>query len=300
MATVERQCDRVLPVVPYRQWVLSLPWERRMKSPRSTGATHRVMTPMEFMARLSALVPPPRTPLVRYQGVVAPNSPWRVAVVPLPPVEEAIGVCGGGATVVAAASVAAVVAGAAVASTAPAKPTAAPSAAKAGRIDWARLLWRVWKVDGLKCPACDARMTIIAALTERTGIVRVLEHLGLSAEVPRLGRARRALRPVVTAGGGTPCAGCETVEAAVRPKGARTTCMGRWNRSGRLLPTLVGARVSHTGEFGPLARMRAGEGAALDALSTAELTLEGRGGPASSRRGLALVYRNVGASGDTV
>jgi hypothetical protein len=67
----------------------------RVKSPRSTGATHRVMTPMEFMARLSALVPPPRTPLVRYHGVVAPNSPWRVAVVPLPPVEVAVG-CGRG------------------------------------------------------------------------------------------------------------------------------------------------------------------------------------------------------------
>jgi hypothetical protein len=162
----------------------------RVKSPRSTGATHRVMTPMEFMARLSAPVPPPRTPRVRYHGVVAPNSPRRVAVVPLPPIEEAIGVCGGGATVVASASDAAVIAGGAVASTAPAKPAAAPSAARTGRIDWARLLWRVWKVDALKCPACEGRMTIIAALTERTGIVRVLEHLGLSAEVPRLGRAR--------------------------------------------------------------------------------------------------------------
>ena len=57
----------------------------RVKSPRSAGATHRVMTPMEFMARLSALVPPPWTPLVRYHGVVAPHSRRRVAVVRLPP-----------------------------------------------------------------------------------------------------------------------------------------------------------------------------------------------------------------------
>ena len=66
----------------------------RVKSPRSGAATHRVMTPMEFMGRLAALVPPPRTPLVRYHGVLAPNSPWRVAVVPLPPVAEE---CGDGA-----------------------------------------------------------------------------------------------------------------------------------------------------------------------------------------------------------
>jgi hypothetical protein len=32
---------------------------------------------MEFMARLAALVPPPRRPLVRYHGVFAPHSPWR-------------------------------------------------------------------------------------------------------------------------------------------------------------------------------------------------------------------------------
>lgn len=38
--------------------------------------------------------------------------------------------------------------------------------------------------------------------------------------------------------------------------------------SREILPTLTGARVSHTGKFGPLARTRAGEGAPLDALST--------------------------------
>jgi Putative transposase len=39
----------------------------RMKTPRR-GNTHRVMTPMEFMARLAILVPPPFFPLTRYHG----------------------------------------------------------------------------------------------------------------------------------------------------------------------------------------------------------------------------------------
>lgn len=34
----------------------------------------RVMTPLECLARLSSLVPPPRYPLVRYHGVLAPAS----------------------------------------------------------------------------------------------------------------------------------------------------------------------------------------------------------------------------------
>ncbi|MFI5298610.1 MAG: transposase [Polyangiales bacterium] len=46
------------------------------------GATHRVMTPIEFLARLAALIPPPRYPLVRYHGVLAPHAKWRSEIVP--------------------------------------------------------------------------------------------------------------------------------------------------------------------------------------------------------------------------
>jgi hypothetical protein len=49
------------------------------------SGTHRIMTPVEFLARLAALVAPPRYPLVRYHGVVAPHSKWRSAVVPRSP-----------------------------------------------------------------------------------------------------------------------------------------------------------------------------------------------------------------------
>jgi len=41
----------------------------------------RLMTPMQFLARLAALVPPPRHPLVRFHGVWAPHSRWRSNVV---------------------------------------------------------------------------------------------------------------------------------------------------------------------------------------------------------------------------
>ncbi|MFO0647286.1 MAG: transposase [Polyangiales bacterium] len=36
----------------------------RLKVSGGRGETHRIMEPMEFMARLAALVPPPRFPLV--------------------------------------------------------------------------------------------------------------------------------------------------------------------------------------------------------------------------------------------
>jgi hypothetical protein len=41
-----------------------------LKVPRK-GRTHRVMTAMEFMGRLVALIPPPRMPLVRFAGRAA-------------------------------------------------------------------------------------------------------------------------------------------------------------------------------------------------------------------------------------
>ena len=56
----------------------------RIKNLRDGRAKHRVMTPLEFLARLSALVPPPRYPLLRYHGALAPRSPWRRDIVPRP------------------------------------------------------------------------------------------------------------------------------------------------------------------------------------------------------------------------
>ena len=55
----------------------------QLKVPRK-GSTHRVMTPMDFMARLASLIPPPRIPTVRYHGVFAPRLSWRALVTPKP------------------------------------------------------------------------------------------------------------------------------------------------------------------------------------------------------------------------
>lgn len=57
----------------------------RIKKLRDGRAKHRVMTPLEFLARLAAIVPPPRYPLLRYAGVLGPRSSWRRDVVPRAP-----------------------------------------------------------------------------------------------------------------------------------------------------------------------------------------------------------------------
>jgi hypothetical protein len=54
----------------------------QVKATRHGRATERVMTPMQFMSRLVALIPPPRRPLWRYFGVFGPHSASRRCVVP--------------------------------------------------------------------------------------------------------------------------------------------------------------------------------------------------------------------------
>ena len=51
---------------------------------RGRRGKHRMMTGIEFMARLAAIIAPPRYPLVRFAGVLAPRSAWRREVVPQP------------------------------------------------------------------------------------------------------------------------------------------------------------------------------------------------------------------------
>ena len=59
-----------------------------LKTPYDDGTSHVVLSPMEFMGHLIALVPKPRVNLTRFHGVFSPNSKLREFVVPTKPVDE--------------------------------------------------------------------------------------------------------------------------------------------------------------------------------------------------------------------
>lgn len=145
--------------------------ELKLKTPWRDGTTHLVMSPLEFMQRLAALVPRPRLHLIRFHGVLAPNAKLRPLVVPQgPEVQEQ-------ATEVAVASVG----------------EAEAVAARPHRISWARLLKRVFDIDMQHCPNCGAgELKIIAAILERPVIEKILTHLGLDPQPPPRGGARGA------------------------------------------------------------------------------------------------------------
>ena len=58
-----------------------------LKTPYDDGTSHIVLSPMEFIGRLTALVPKPRVNLTRFHGVFSPRSRLREHVVPGKPVD---------------------------------------------------------------------------------------------------------------------------------------------------------------------------------------------------------------------
>ena len=54
----------------------------QLKSAWRDGTTHIVISPLEFMQRLAALVPRPRLHLIGFHGVLAPHARVRAALVP--------------------------------------------------------------------------------------------------------------------------------------------------------------------------------------------------------------------------
>jgi len=122
-----------------------------LKHPFRDGTTHVLFEPLDFIARLAALVPRPRAHLVRYHGLFAPNANHRQHIVtgPSSTAPQDRGQCPTGETH-------------------EPKPTAPMS--------WIQRLRRVFEIDLRFCPRCGGHMRVIADITEPTLIARILAH----------------------------------------------------------------------------------------------------------------------------
>jgi hypothetical protein len=155
---------------------------------RGAKADELTLTPLELIARIAALVPPPRTHRHRYFGVLAPNSPLRAAVTalaaPAQPAKQVVVQTEPAATGVGAPGV--VVPDNAVP---PMPEPATPKRSKAHYL-WAVLIARIYEVFPLLCPKCGGQMRLIAFITEGTQIRRILDHIGVDSEPPHISPAR--------------------------------------------------------------------------------------------------------------
>ena len=111
------------------------------KHPFRDGSTHVVLEPLDFMARLAALVPRPRLNLTRFHGVFAPNFKRRSEVVPRR-VRGRVDV----------------------------DQPLAP-------MTWAQRLRRVFAIDIETCPECGGKLRVIACIEEPALVARILGHV---------------------------------------------------------------------------------------------------------------------------
>ena len=135
-----------------------------LKRPFRDGTTHVLFEPIDFIARLAALVPRPRAHLVRYHGVFAPNARHRRLIVPRHP------------------------------------RTHTPQGENTSEIPTAPLTWmarlnRVFAIDVESCPKCGAKLHVISEVTEPIVIARILEHVKQRERRDRNPRAPPVLLP---------------------------------------------------------------------------------------------------------
>nr|BEI32170.1 putative transposase [Pseudoalteromonas sp.] len=129
--------------------------------------THVIFEPLDFIARLAALMPKPRVNLTRFHGVFAPNSRHRALVTPAKR--------GRGNKVRVADE--------------PATP-----AQRRASMTWAQRLKRVFNIDIETCSGCGGAMKVIACIEDPIVIKQILDHLKHKAETSGPGRYPKAGR----------------------------------------------------------------------------------------------------------
>lgn len=125
-------------------------------TPWKNGTTHVEFEPIEFIAKLAALVPPPRAHLTRFHGVFAPNANLRAQLTP---------------------------SGRGKRSATDAEPVDVnanddhrPPDERRRAMNWAQRLKRVFNIDVSTCAHCGGAVRIVASVEEPTAIRAILDH----------------------------------------------------------------------------------------------------------------------------
>lgn len=124
-----------------------------LKTPFRNGTTHVIFEPLDFVARLAALVPKPRVNLTRFHGVFAPNSRHRAAITPSGR--------GRGSNK----------------NRDRLHPDDSTPAERHAAMAWAQRLKRVFQIDIETCEKCQGPVRIVACIEDPAVIRQILAHL---------------------------------------------------------------------------------------------------------------------------
>ncbi len=128
----------------------------QLKTPCSDGTTHVIFEPLDFIAKLAALVPKPRVNLTRFHGVFAPNSKHRVEVTPAKR--------GKGAK--------------------HREDDDKTPEQRHQSMTWAQRLKRVFNIDVSICQKCGGEAKVIACIEDQAVIDKILNYLQAKGALP--------------------------------------------------------------------------------------------------------------------
>mgnify|MGYP001817731260 CR=1 FL=1 len=159
-----------------------------MKAPWSDGTRAVSMSPLGLIARLCALVPPPRFHTVRYHGVLAPHAALRPFVVPGADHDETIDndridLLIGQLDLFPLPDI----------PSTPRLPVGKAdikNSTSSSYIPFHELLRRVFQVEIHACPRCSERLRIKGSITAKADIDRILLALGIPTDPPAIAPAR--------------------------------------------------------------------------------------------------------------
>lgn len=133
----------------------------QLKTPYSDGTTHLLFTFSEFIEKLMALVPPPKSHLVRWGGVFAPNSSVRKQITLKPHIKKGFQFD---------------------------EEEEEPKVYK--NQTWSKMLAKAFKIDVTTCDHCSGKLKKICAVNDRDSIRRYLLHQGIDPDPPARRQAR--------------------------------------------------------------------------------------------------------------
>ncbi len=183
----------------------------KIRRPWHDGTRAILFEPLDFLARLAAVIPKPRINLVLYHGVFGPHARLRAQAVAGARDARQASVADPAEADVSVAQTAATLPGPAEAPPEPALPSppgpaaeppslpprpAPPESMQPARRSsargyrWADLMRRTLDIDVLACPGCGGRLRLIATIDDPVVIKKILAHLGLPTGCPEALPAR--------------------------------------------------------------------------------------------------------------
>jgi hypothetical protein len=144
------------PAIAERRLSISLQGRVRheLKTPWRNGTTHVEFEPIDFIAKLAALVPPPRAHLTRFHGIFAPNANLRAQLTPAGrgrrPANDAESIR--------------------------ASSDDRTPAERLRSMTWAQRLKRVFGIDVTTCVQCGGAVRIVGCIEEPKAIRAILAH----------------------------------------------------------------------------------------------------------------------------